>query len=73
MNAQAWIQLVAYLLILGLLAWPLGRYLTAVMEGRFSLATRIESPLYRLAGVKLDAQMSWLQYAFALILFNTLG
>ncbi|WP_409288866.1 potassium-transporting ATPase subunit KdpA [Pseudomonas sp. KCJK8927] len=73
MNGQAWIQLLAYLLILGLLAWPLGRYLTAVMEGRFSVATRIESPLYRLAGVRLDAQMSWLQYALALILFNALG
>jgi K+-transporting ATPase ATPase A chain len=72
-NGQAWIQLLAYLLILGLLAWPLGRYLTALMEGRFSVATRIESPLYRLAGVRLDAQMSWLQYALALILFNALG
>nr|WP_319527930.1 potassium-transporting ATPase subunit KdpA [Pseudomonas laurentiana] len=73
MNGQAWILLVAFLLVLGLLSWPLGRYLAALMEGRFNLATRIESPLYRLAGVRLDAQMTWLQYALALILFNALG
>jgi K+-transporting ATPase ATPase A chain len=43
------------------------------MEGRFAFGARIESPLYRLAGVKPETQMSWLQYALALILFNALG
>ena len=35
MNAQAWILLLAYLGVLLLLAWPLGRWLAAVAEGRF--------------------------------------
>src|SRR5476651_756871 len=43
------------------------------MEGRFAFGARIESPLYRLAGVKPEIQMGWLQYALALILFNALG
>src|SRR5476651_2712159 len=43
------------------------------MEGRFAFGARIESPLYRLAGVKPETQMGWLQYALALILFNALG
>jgi K+-transporting ATPase ATPase A chain len=73
MTTQAWVLLGAFLLVLGLLAWPLGRWLTLVMEGRFSFGSRIESPLYRLAGVQPEVQMSWLQYALALILFNALG
>ncbi|KPH00172.1 ATPase [Pseudomonas sp. RIT-PI-q] len=73
MTTQAWVLLGAFLLVLGVLAWPLGRWLTLVMEGRFSFGSRIESPLYRLAGVTPEAQMSWLQYALALILFNALG
>lgn len=44
-----------------------------VMEGRFAFGSRIESPLYRLVGVKPETQMGWLQYALALILFNAQG
>nr|WP_283099750.1 potassium-transporting ATPase subunit KdpA [Pseudomonas sp. MWU12-2037] len=63
----------AFLLLLVILAWPLGRWLTSVMEGRFAFGSRVESPLYRLAGVQPGTQMGWLQYALALILFNSLG
>lgn len=70
---QAWVLLGAFLLTLGILAWPLGLWLTTVMEGRLTFGSRIESPLYRLAGVKSEMQMSWLQYALALIVFNALG
>ncbi|UWF51454.1 potassium-transporting ATPase subunit KdpA [Pseudomonas sp. N3-W] len=73
MTTQAWVLLGTFLLVLGLLAWPLGLWLTRVMEGRFALGARIESPLYRLAGVKPEQAMGWLQYALALILFNALG
>ncbi|WP_248795545.1 potassium-transporting ATPase subunit KdpA [Pseudomonas sp. MWU13-2105] len=73
MTTQAWGLLGAFLLLLVILAWPLGRWLTTVMEGRFTFGSRLESPLYRLAGVQPDTQMSWLQYALALILFNSLG
>ncbi|UQS17606.1 potassium-transporting ATPase subunit KdpA [Pseudomonas sp. HS6] len=73
MTIQAWVLLAAFLVALGLLAWPLGIWLTKVMEGRFSLGSRIESPLYRLAGIKAETPMSWLQYALAVIVFNALG
>ncbi|TFW33982.1 potassium-transporting ATPase subunit KdpA, partial [Pseudomonas fluorescens] len=65
MTTQAWGLLVAFLLVLGILAWPLGRWLATVMEGRFAFGARLESPLYRLAGVKPETPMSWLQYALA--------
>ncbi len=77
MNAQAWILLATYLVVLFLLAWPLGRWLVAVAEGQlprwmapFGAAER---GLYRLAGVQPDAGMGWRQYAIALVVFNFLG
>ena len=73
MTIQAWILLSAFLAVLLALAWPLARWMTTVMEGRFSLGSRIEAPLYRAAGVKADAEMTGLQYALARLVFNLLG
>jgi potassium-transporting ATPase potassium-binding subunit len=72
-TAQGWILLLAYSVVLVLLALPLGRYIAALMEGRLGFASRIEGGLYRLCGVKPDAEMHWLQYALAILLFNGLG
>ncbi len=73
MNAPAWIQLVAYLAILLLLAWPLARAMEAVVQGRFALGRRVEAPLYRLAGVDPEREQGWLPYALGLLVFNGLG
>ena len=73
MNAPAWIQLVAYLAILLLLAWPLARAMEAVFEGRFGWGRRIEAPLYRLAGVDAGREQGWLAYSVGLLVFNGLG
>ncbi len=77
MNTQAWILLVAYLGVLLVLAWPLGKWLVAVADGRLprwmAPFEAAERGLYRLAGVDASAGMGWRQYAFALIVFNFLG
>ena len=73
MTGHSWTLLVAYSLVLLLLAIPTGRYIANVMEGRFKLAGRIEGGLYRLCGIKADMDMGWLQYALAILLFNGLG
>jgi K+-transporting ATPase ATPase A chain len=77
MNTQAWILLVAYLGVLLLLAWPLGKWLVAVADGRLprwmAPLEAAERGLYRLAGVDASAGMGWRQYALALIVFNFLG
>ncbi len=73
MNTQAWMLLCAFLAVLLLLAAPTAAWLARVMEGRFALGARIEAPLYRLAGVRPQEDMSWLRYALALLLFNLLG
>jgi len=73
MSTHAWTLLAVYGLVLLLLAIPTGRYIADVMEGRLRFAGRIESGLYRLSGVKADAEMGWLHYALAILLFNGLG
>jgi K+-transporting ATPase ATPase A chain len=73
MNSHAWMLLGLFMTVLLLTVKPLGTYIANVMEGRFSLAGKIESPLYRLCGIRQDEEMGWLRYAFAILLFNALG
>src|SRR3989344_2584240 len=64
------VYLVAVLLAL---AWPLARWIDAVMAGRFALGRRLEGPLFKLAGVRPDEETGWLRYALGLLVFNGLG
>jgi len=77
MNEPAWIQLVAFLAVLLLLAWPMGAWLAAVGESRLprwaTPLARAEALLYRIAGVDASAGMGWKTYALALLAFNALG
>lgn len=73
MNAPAWMQLLVYLAILLLLAWPLARVIDAVLQGRFAWGLRFEAPLYRLAGVDPAQEQGWRGYALGLLVFNGLG
>ncbi|HHW13350.1 MAG TPA: potassium-transporting ATPase subunit KdpA [Firmicutes bacterium] len=71
------VQLLLYGLLLVLLAPPLGAYLARVFKGERTfldpVAKPVESLIYRLAGVKGDAEMDWKGYAGALLWFNALG
>jgi K+-transporting ATPase ATPase A chain len=74
MDTSAWGLLALFLTVLGLLAWPLGRGLAAVCEGRMpAWMHRVEAPLYRLAGVRPQQGMHWRHYALGLLAFNALG
>ncbi len=73
MSNHAWILLGIFLVVLLLTVKPLGTYIANVMEGRYRLAGKIESPIYRLCGIRPDEEMGWLKYAFAILLFNVLG
>jgi K+-transporting ATPase ATPase A chain len=76
-NTMFGVLLVAFLGILVLCVKPLGSYIADVMGGRPNFALRIggrvEGLLYRLCGVDSREEMSWKQYAIALLLFNVLG
>src|SRR5262249_7368929 len=71
------LQLVLYLVVLIALVKPLGWYMARVYQGQPCGLDRIfgwlERGLYRLAGTKPDAEMTWYQYAIAMLLFNMIG
>jgi K+-transporting ATPase ATPase A chain len=73
MNSHAWILLGLFLAVLLSTVKPMGLYIAHVMAGRFRFGGKIERPLYRLCGIKQDEEMGWLNYAFAILLFNLLG
>ncbi len=76
-NIMFGLLLLAYFGILALGVKPIGGYIADVMEGRPNFArragSRVEDLLYRLCGVDAREEMSWKQYAIALLLFNVLG
>jgi K+-transporting ATPase ATPase A chain len=74
---QSWIQLAVYLVVLLLLAWPLGKWIAAVADGRLPRwlgpIVRLEIAIYRIAGVDPAESTSWQRYAVATVAFNVLG
>ncbi|WP_293765417.1 potassium-transporting ATPase subunit KdpA [uncultured Aquitalea sp.] len=77
MTSAAWLQLGLFLAVLIALAWPLGAYMTRIIQGEHPVAVLwlkpVERALYKLAGVREEQEMGWKGYAFALILFNVIG
>jgi K+-transporting ATPase ATPase A chain len=66
-----------FLLVLLACVKPLGLYMANIFEGRPSWPLRAlgecERGIYRLCGIDAAAEMSWKQYALALLLLNALG
>lgn len=77
MTTQSWMLLMSYLVILLILAYPLGNYLAKIGNANpirgWSWMAKVEHALYRIAGVTPSSGMSWKNYAIALLMFNTLG
>ncbi len=74
MTTASWGLLALFLALLFAMAWPLGKWLSALCAGRLpNWMLRIEKPLYRLAGTSADTAMTWSHYALALLAFNALG
>ncbi len=76
-NTQFVLLLVSFIGVLLLVTKPLGIYIADVMEGRPNFAVgaraRLEGFLYKLCAIDVREEMSWHQYAIALLLFNVLG
>lgn len=74
MTSSTWGLLALFLVLLGLLAWPVGKFLAALCNERVPRwMQRVEAPLYRLSGTRPEQSMHWLRYAFALLAFNAIG
>lgn len=71
MAANAFLLIAAFLLVLMVLAQPLGRGLAVLIADKPLLAG-LERPLWRLLGADARA-MRWPQYLLAILLFNLLG
>jgi K+-transporting ATPase ATPase A chain len=77
MTAPSQILIIVFLAVTLLCVKPLGLYIANVMEGRPIWPLRVGAPIerwiYRLCGTNPAVEMSWKQYALALLVFNTLG
>lgn len=71
------LQAVLYLVILVILAVPLGHYIGKVMNGEKVFLSRIMEPaenwFYKSLKINRDEQMSWKKYAGAALIFNLFG
>ncbi len=77
MTTNATFQLVFYLVVLLVLARPLGAYMARVYEGRRLALGRVlgwlERMIYRAGGIRPSEEMGWKGYALAMLVFNFLG
>ncbi|HEY4079900.1 MAG TPA: potassium-transporting ATPase subunit KdpA [Burkholderiaceae bacterium] len=74
MSSFAWLHLGLFLGLLFLLAWPLSRWLSAVVQGRLPAPFKaVERGLFRLIGTSETQGMRWQHYAIALLSFNFIG
>lgn len=76
MSGNGLLQISLYLVVLLLLAKPLGGYMARVYEGH-SIFNRwlqpVEHLLYRVCSIEQDVEMRWTEYATALLVFNMVG
>ncbi|KAF6675785.1 potassium-transporting ATPase subunit KdpA [Pantoea sp. EKM20T] len=71
MAANGFLLIAFYLLLLMVLAQPLGRGLASLVADKPVFA-RLEAPLWRLLGAQ-QSDMRWPHYLLAILLFNALG
>ncbi len=77
MKSMDLLQLVFFIILFLLLAWPLGRYMAKVFDGKRTFLDPVLKPLerffYRVSGVDPNHEMGWREYAVAFMVFNILG
>ena len=77
MTFNGFLQIAIYLIVLVLLAKPLGGYMARVYQGEHTLLTRVLGPIerlsYRILGVKPEQEMAWKTYTVAVLLFSVFG
>ena len=77
MTANGIFQLALYVIVLLVLAKPLGAYMARVYQNQPFGLDRVlgwlERLIYRLAGVRPTDEMGWKTYAVAMLLFNLAG
>ncbi|QLK60434.1 potassium-transporting ATPase subunit KdpA [Enterobacteriaceae bacterium Kacie_13] len=73
MAATGFLLIASFMLVLLLLAKPLGNFIAQLIEGQpGAFLQRVENGVLRTSGSS-DAEMNWWQYALAIVVFNILG
>ncbi len=74
---DGWLQIALFLLVLTLATRPLGGYLKRVFDGERTWLSIILGPVerafYKLAGVRIDEDQTWIRYAMAMLVFSLGG
>jgi K+-transporting ATPase ATPase A chain len=77
MTTNGFLQIVLYFAVLLLLLKPLGHYMASVYENKSCGLDRLVGPIelgiYRLCGIRPENEMTWREYAAALLIFNLAG
>jgi K+-transporting ATPase ATPase A chain len=77
MNLNSLFQIVFYIVVLLLLAKPLGSFMAKVYQGEHIFLDRLLGPvekfMYRVSGIDANREMNWKTYAMAVVVFNLLG
>lgn len=77
MAQTEWLQIGLFFVLLLCLVKPLGGYMASVYSGEKTFLSPVirpvESFLFRLTGTSPDEEMTWKQYALAVLLFNLAG
>jgi K+-transporting ATPase ATPase A chain len=77
MTVNSWLQLGLFVLVLLLLALPLGAFMARIYAGEIPVWLRwlkpVENAVYRICGVREDSEMNWKHYAVGILLFNLAG
>jgi K+-transporting ATPase ATPase A chain len=67
-------RMIGYVVLLVVLAYPLGLYMAKVYSGEKNVLTPVMAPVerivYRLTGIDSSVEMPWTVYAISLLLFN---
>src|SRR5579862_3136433 len=74
MSLGGWLQIIVFFALVAAITPPLGRFMTRVFTGERTLLDPLLRPvervIYRLSGVEASREMSWTEYAAAMLLFS---
>ncbi|MCR6657820.1 MAG: potassium-transporting ATPase subunit KdpA [Asticcacaulis sp.] len=70
LTGNSWLQLALYLAALIALAWPLGLYMAKILTAERLFMAPVENAVYGALGIKPSEDMTWKNYATAVIVFS---
>jgi potassium-transporting ATPase potassium-binding subunit len=73
MTVNGWLQIALFFGLLLATVKPVGRYMTAVFEGRVRFLRPVERLIYALCGVDPEEEQHWVAYGVAMLAFSIAG